>query len=589
VTTLSHLTVLAIDCQATRSNPSSGHLVEIGWAKTQAASLFDHEKITETAKSYLVSLESDAQMTPKFLSMTGIEPAEMMQAVPQKEAWHKLWQESKKTKADNQGICPAVIHFKRYEEPYLRQLHREFDSQKKFPFTILCTHDIFSRLYPGLPRKSLRAAAGFFGYSLPNLRRSLPHVVATAFIWKQIVSILEEKEKVFTIEDLRDWLCHPASPGPCKRSNREYPMAKSARKDIPDKPGIYKMYRSSGELLYIGKAKSLKHRVNSYFHLRGRHAEHILEMLSQAQNLTTTVTGTAFEAAVRESDEIKLYSPPYNRALQPNERQIFFYSANFKNKRKKPDCHHPLGPFPSNIDMESLAKFIDILNRKNQNLSPKLIETILGTPPGYAPDKDCFREGLEDFKIAYGQKTQRPFHLAHIRVWGTRFWKEKLMEKEKERQKKSALDAEISAEDEEKEKKENTWTPERVSKALKRLVRIGSFQMRRARWFCRLSESNLTWTNTHDSLDEKHVLVIENGIPFFREGYLSLSLTTPPTGHQKSRPERQKNFDIAAYDRMRIVTTEMRRIVLECQDIELCFHPGAILRSTELEKILRWV
>ena len=121
-------------------------------------------------------------------------------------------------------------------------------------------------------------------------------------------------------------------------------------------------------------------------------------MLSQAQKLTTTVTETALEAAVRESDEIKLQSPPYNRALQPNERQLHFYSKSLKSKKTKPNTRYPFGPFPSNIRMESLAKLIDVLNGKLQKFTPRLIEVLLDSPPEYGPDKDCFELGLEDFK-----------------------------------------------------------------------------------------------------------------------------------------------------------------------------------------------
>ena len=51
-------------------------------------------------------------------------------------------------------------------------------------------------------------------------------------------------------------------------------------------------------------------------------AEHTLEMLSQAADLEVTLTGSALEAAVLESDEIKQYSPPYNVALQKGQRKL---------------------------------------------------------------------------------------------------------------------------------------------------------------------------------------------------------------------------------------------------------------------------
>jgi hypothetical protein len=124
---------------------------------------------------------------------------------------------------------------------------------------------------------------------------------------------------------------------------------------------------------------------------------------------------------------------------------------------------------------------------------------------------------------------------------------------------------------------EEGWTTERVFKALKRTIRMGSFQIRRSRWFCRLSESSLSWSKTNGAEKDQHVLIFENGI------------TTIKRGHKKTFIQRQENFDIATYDRMRIVTTEMRRIIQEDRDIELSFHPGNTLNKEQLKKILKWV
>jgi DNA polymerase III epsilon subunit-like protein len=576
---LNELAVLAIDCQATHSNPAVGHLVEIAWVKTHATRPFDHEITTENAQSYLVKTGKNTPLPRQFLRITGIEPAEMKEAVSRRAVWQKLHREAKESASGNMGICPAVIHFRRYEEPYIEQLHQEFAPKAEFLFKVVCTHEIVTRLYPGLPRKSLRAVAGFFGFSLPHYRRSLHHVLATAFIWNHVVRILEEKEKMTTFEELQDWLQDPCAPIHSRQIAREYPMEKASRQELPDKPGIYRMYRSTGDLLYVGKAKSLKHRVNSYFHKRGRHAEHTLEMLSQAQKLTTTVTETALEAAVRESDEIKSQSPPYNRALQPNERQLHFYSQSLKNKKTVPNSRYPLGPFPSNIKMESLAKLMDVLNGKIQKYTPRLIEDLLDSPPEYGPDKDCFELGMEVFKKEYKSGTRAPIRLDHMMKWGTQFWKEKLAEQEME----------TSMEDDEQETQEEGWTPERVFKALKRKIRMSSFQMRRARWFCRLSESCLFWSNADDSEENRHVLLFESGAPIFESSNQSLHRIHFPPGHKKSQRERQANFDIATYDRMRVVTTEIRRIIQEGRDIELCFHPGKNLKKDHLEKILKWL
>jgi hypothetical protein len=101
------------------------------------------------------------------------------------------------------------------------------------------------------------------------------------------------------LNELTDWM---GRTPPQSRTGRDYPMKPEIRLRLPEKPGIYRMLRSNKDLLYIGKATSLKQRVNSYFRQKGAQAEHTLEMLSQAADLNVTLTGSALEAAVLESD-----------------------------------------------------------------------------------------------------------------------------------------------------------------------------------------------------------------------------------------------------------------------------------------------
>ena len=126
-------------------------------------------------------------------------------------------------------------------------------------------------------------------------------------------------------------------------------MNPEIRRLLPARPGIYRMLRANGDLLYIGKATSLKQRVNSYFRQKGAHAEHTLEMLSQAADLRVTRTGSALEAAVLESDEIKRHSPPYNMALQTGQRKLTFCSHDLKKCAATPDSNYCIGPLPEGL------------------------------------------------------------------------------------------------------------------------------------------------------------------------------------------------------------------------------------------------
>lgn len=82
-------------------------------------------------------------------------------------------------------------------------------------------------------------------------------------------------------------------------------------KNLPDTPGIYLYYNKSGELIYVGKATSLKSRVGSYF--RGKRTPRpIEEMIHEVAKIDYKVTDSVLEAVILEAVNIKKYLPKYN-------------------------------------------------------------------------------------------------------------------------------------------------------------------------------------------------------------------------------------------------------------------------------------
>ena len=60
-------------------------------------------------------------------------------------------------------------------------------------------------------------------------------------------------------------------------------------------------------------------------------------------------------------------------------------------------------------------------------------------------------------------------------------------------------------------------------------------------------------------------------------------------GFGRTYLERQKNLDLAAFDRMRILTTEIKRLLGEERSVEVCLGPDTILKEEQLQRILQWV
>lgn len=86
---------------------------------------------------------------------------------------------------------------------------------------------------------------------------------------------------------------------------------KSIIKNIPDTPGAYLFYDQTGELIYVGKATSLKNRVKSYF--QGLKNPRPIEfMIDRVAKIKWQKTDSALEAAILESELIKKHRPKYN-------------------------------------------------------------------------------------------------------------------------------------------------------------------------------------------------------------------------------------------------------------------------------------
>ena len=82
-------------------------------------------------------------------------------------------------------------------------------------------------------------------------------------------------------------------------------------KTLPDAPGVYRMMNAAGDVLYVGKAKSLKKRVSSYA-LRGAHNERISRMIAETTEMLFVTTASETDALLLESNLIKRLKPRYN-------------------------------------------------------------------------------------------------------------------------------------------------------------------------------------------------------------------------------------------------------------------------------------
>ena len=581
---LENLTVLVADCQASGSHPPTAHLFEIGWA-TACAGRADGALECDSV-SFLLQLPDGAAISRVVERLTGVDSSDLSAGACTPDVYRQLEAAARSLPpVGRNGLCPTVIHFARYENVFLRHLHRSYSSNRLFPFDIICTHEITRRLMPGLPRKGLRAVAGFLGHPVPALKRCAAHTAATATIWKNLVRLLAQDAGIHTWNELHNWLRTCPVPSP----KRSFPMPREARTALPDRPGIYRMLRSNGDVLYIGKAASLKQRVNSYFQTRRRHAEHTLEMLSQAVGVEVTPTASALEAALLESGEIKRVCPPYNKALQEGRRQLVFGTKDFRSFSPVPDGRHHVGPLPGSKAFAAVH-VIGCLLQQGEPTLDRLQETstenLLGIPPPQAPDPQCFVEGLQMFRHQHtGLPAAETIWPALMRV-GTRCWRDALETKEKgiDEDGDTRLDPEGKTDPPPFE-----WTPEVVSSAIESLLYRCAHLIRRARWFVMLSESTLAWSVADSAESRQNLVILRAAQMSARSKLLGDDPLPRPPGGAITWRDRQRHLDLAAYDRLRVLTTEMRRILAEERTLRLRLGRNAVLGEGRLRRLLKWL
>ncbi len=369
--------VLIIDCQTTGMRPSVGHLLEFAWAFASAGS--DNFEIN----SSVVALPAGESIPARVKEITGIRNSDLTDATLIDDVRAKFMASIGAFQAETGRRPVALIHYAQFEEAWLKDLlGKEKLIEGALPFDLICTHRISRKLFPQVPSRNIRGLTGFFGMRIGEIKRAAQHVLATQMIWTGIVSTLKERE-IETLDQLQAYLAQKPEKrkvAPAK-SVYEYRVDRAKRLGLPAKPGIYKMIAKTGEVLYVGKATCLKDRVNSYFRGKKGRDPRKLELMAQVWDVEVIECGSAIEAALLESDEIKRLNPPYNVSLKEGGRALIYYDLEFSSESLHQSTEHPVGPFRRFNAIDHVRIFAD-------GLRSNLIANVF-----YQPIDDAVLEG----------------------------------------------------------------------------------------------------------------------------------------------------------------------------------------------------
>lgn len=331
--------LIFIDCQTTGMHPSLGHLLEIAWVLPDG-----------TTRSFLLKLPEGEEIPARVQDITTIRDEQMSEAVDPEIAISAL-----ETDLDEVGEKALLVaHYAQFERAFLEAWWEERRGKAELPVRLVCSYRIAKKLFPQVPSRNIRALMGYFELGSGEVRRAAEHAEATAKIWRRLEEELQ-KEGLASLEEIDLWLEQRKKREPVKY---EYRLDRLKRLELPDRPGVYRMLSKEGKVLYVGKATSLKSRVNSYFRGQKGRDRKKLEMLAQVWNIDVTECGSPLEAALLENEEIKRLDPPYNVSLRAGRRKLVFYSRDLLEVSLHQDELHPVGPFSLSNAMELIASWV---------------------------------------------------------------------------------------------------------------------------------------------------------------------------------------------------------------------------------------
>lgn len=236
--------------------------------------------------------------------------------------------------------------------------------KEKFELPVLCTCRLARRLNRTLRSKSLYSLIQYYGIRILRRHRALDDAKATA---KILINFLKQLEAEYGMESVEDLLSFQYKKiyGP-EKMPANIKRIKTILKDIPELPGVYFMKSKSDELLYVGKAKNLHDRVNSYFYHNTSHTPKIRKLIRQVHKVEYETTGSELSALIKESWLIKKNKPKYNTATKRYGRFPFIkidvqnsYPVAAKTHEVKLDGARYYGPFKSGYTADSLLGQID--------------------------------------------------------------------------------------------------------------------------------------------------------------------------------------------------------------------------------------
>ena len=209
--------------------------------------------------------------------------------------------------------CIIVAHNASFDYRILRTefIRLGYDFKRE----TLCTVELSKKLIPEQPSYSLGKLVRALGIPVTDRHRANGDAMATVKLFKMLLAKDGKKEIITSLiqKEIKSGLL---------------PKLLDIVESLPTKTGIYYIHNEKGDLIYIGKSRNIKKRVNQHFTGTTIKSKKIQK---EVFAVTFEVTGSELIALLKESEEIKINKPIYNRS----QRKSIFQWALYPEKDKK--------------------------------------------------------------------------------------------------------------------------------------------------------------------------------------------------------------------------------------------------------------
>ena len=270
---------------------------------------FNEEGITEIAiyrydgheivDQFISLVNPEIPIQPFVVKLTGINNA-MLRSAP------KFFEVAKRIIEITQD-CIIVAHNASFDYRILRTEFRRLGYA--FDCKTLCTVELAKVLMPEQPSYSLGKLVRSLGIPMADRHRANGDALATVKLFKMLLD--KDVEKIIVKDMIQTEIVKGLAPKLLDIVDR-----------LPSKTGVYYIHREDGSIVYIGKSKNIKKRINQHFTGTTNKCKKIqLEVFA----VTYEETGSELIALLKESEEIKINQPIYNRSQRKSIFQWALY------------------------------------------------------------------------------------------------------------------------------------------------------------------------------------------------------------------------------------------------------------------------